>query len=134
VSPFGGILSCRSTIQVARALAALAELSPEQAQRVLKIARAKIAKAENQDQAEPLARLIGNLLQLRSPAEHVTGVVEILKYPTTAGRPTEILLDGLRKRFSDAPSGSLRDTQGSRIRVCGPMLGVVSRRTASPMP
>ncbi len=86
------------------------KLTPEQAQRVLKVAQTKLAKAESQNQAQPPAELIGSLLQLRSPDEHITEVVEILKYPTAAGQPTEILLEGLRKRFSDAPSGSLLET------------------------
>ncbi|NEJ03090.1 toll/interleukin-1 receptor domain-containing protein [Rhizobium ruizarguesonis] len=49
------------------------------------------------------AEVIDTLLQMRPEAEHIAHLIAVLKYPTTAGRPTKVLLSGFRRRSPDAP-------------------------------
>jgi ribosomal protein S7 len=49
------------------------------------------------------AEVIDTLLQLRPEAEHMASLIEVLKYPTAADKPTKVLLSGLRRRLSSVP-------------------------------
>jgi hypothetical protein len=85
-------------------------LAPEQVLEVLSLAYTSIANMTNVSTAEIWATVIGRLLQVRPEAEHVAGVVEVLKYPTSAGEPSEVLLSSLRERFvSDIYKGNLQE-------------------------
>lgn len=87
------------------------ELPAEQDAKALVLIRTNLAKAASDDEAEQWGKVIVNMLQRRSHEEHVAETIEVLKYPTAAReKATDVLLEGLRTRFSDAPSAGLRET------------------------
>jgi hypothetical protein len=86
---------------IARAMAALApRLSDPEREVALTAAKAALAKTGFSEEATAWARTVAELLPV-GPAEFTAGIVEILKYPTAAGTPTEVLLGALADRRSD---------------------------------
>jgi TIR domain len=98
-----------------RLIAALArlpaQLTPEQIVTISGIIRGEIASAGKIDDGEQWASAIDGLLRSRPEVEHVAEVIELLKYPTMAGKPGDTLLASLRERFRDFPAqgANLRD-------------------------
>ena len=72
------------------------------AAQILHTARAALGWSASPEEAAAWARVLVSLLALGPEEEQVRGIVEALKYPTTAGPATEVLLDALRDR-SRAP-------------------------------
>ena len=105
------------THEYALAYAALADavsaLAPVEANRqidnLLSMARYRLGSAAAepppllQPDAQVWANIVDRLLHSRPDPEYVANLVDVLKYPTVAGEPTDVLLSGLRKRFADAP-------------------------------
>jgi hypothetical protein len=86
-------------------------LSPEQSAKVLSIAREELADAGKSDEAVEWIQAIDRLLASRPEAEHGAVVIDILKYPTVSGKPSDALVADLRNAFADAPAqgAPLRD-------------------------
>jgi hypothetical protein len=71
---------------------------------VLLFAKHQLANSGFLEEAAAWAKAVGALLDNEVDDEaYVKAVIEVLKYPTSAGRPTEVLLDYFHSRFSDAP-------------------------------
>jgi hypothetical protein len=91
------------------AIGALATKPPlEQAANASLAIRLGLAHARDQGGAVQWAEAANQLLQSKTPVEHVADVIDLFKYPTAAGTPTDILISGLRKRF-DVPLGDLQE-------------------------
>ncbi|MGN7752958.1 toll/interleukin-1 receptor domain-containing protein [Sinorhizobium sp. 22678] len=60
-------------------------------------------KSNDEFEATHWAEVIDELLHKKSAAQHVTSLIEVLKYPTASGKATKVLLSGLRRRFASAP-------------------------------
>ena len=90
--------------QLAGAVKALAgKLDAVQAQAALKIARRGLAWAQTSDEAAGWAAAHVTLLPREKPEIYVEKIVEALKYPTSAGAATDVLLDGLHRNDPNAP-------------------------------
>jgi hypothetical protein len=70
----------------------------------LSLAKRHLARATTPEEAEGWVQAIASLSSSQSDDVALDTFLEILKYPTVAGRPTDALLAALRKRFSDAPA------------------------------
>jgi hypothetical protein len=86
-------------------------LTPEQSVKALSIARAELADVGKSDEAVEWIQPLDRLLASRPEPEEGAAVIDILKYPTVGGAPTETVVAGLRTRFADAPAqgAPLRD-------------------------
>jgi hypothetical protein len=88
---------------LAHALQTLApKLSDLQKQLAAEWARRVLGWAPGAEPAKVWARVLAMLLP-RDPADrYVSGIVEALKYPTTAGSATDVLHDALHDRLPEA--------------------------------
>ena len=93
---------------LAQGLQAIAgKLTEAQAQQVFTVAMSSLAWAAKEDEAVGWARVVVTLLP--SAADHADQggtrkLVSAIVYPFAAGPATEVLLDALRARHSDAPA------------------------------
>ena len=62
------------------------------------------------DHGREWAQAMNRTLLARPETEHVSIVIDLMKYPTVAGIPDDVLLSGLHARFADAPA------EGARLR------------------
>jgi hypothetical protein len=96
----------------AYALQALAEalraievkLSEAQAQKAFEVAMSSLAWAATEDEANAWARAVVALLPSAAVQDETRKLVSAMVYPTAAGPATEILLDALHARRSEAPA------------------------------
>jgi len=107
---------CRATNDpvVREALAeAVGALAPKMDEAVrikaLHFAKYQLASSGSIDEAAAWAGLIATLFESEANDEaYIKAVIDVLKYPTSAGRPTEVLLkhfhDHLLPHFSDVPT------------------------------
>jgi hypothetical protein len=74
----------------------------------------RLAVAGDPDDAKTWSETAEALLRPMSGAAYVGGLLNVLKYPSTAGEATRSLLSRLRQRFPDAPlaSSGLADAAG----------------------
>jgi len=79
------------------------KLTTQQAEEILAIARYGLANSQDDIISKKWAVVIDTILQMRSGPDHLVGVSSVLKFPTAAGDPSDVLLAGLRRRFTDAP-------------------------------
>jgi hypothetical protein len=103
----------------ARALQALApRLAPRTPEREMGLCMAKMGLAwtGSREEATAWARAVAALLP-PDRADFTSGIVEILKYPTAAGAPTELLLAELAKRWPD--EAALGGKKGLDLAVLG---------------
>ena len=99
-------------VELARFIRTLEEfvpsLSGEQIAMLASIAQARLAFAVGSDEGAAWARLVNVELRRRPEHQHLREVVKVLKFPTSAGEPTAVLLSGIRDRFDSFPrEGSL---------------------------
>jgi hypothetical protein len=89
---------------LAEALQALTpKLSKAQAQLASKVAVSSLAWAVNKEEATDWARALVALLSRAADGDGTTKLVAAVAYPTVAGPATDVLLDEIRGRHSDAP-------------------------------
>jgi hypothetical protein len=90
---------------LAKALRALpAKVSDARAAELLPKARMYFASAANEDIEEAWAGTIAALAAYEhTDKSFLSAIVEVLKFPTAAGKPTDTLMDALRQRFPDVP-------------------------------
>ena len=62
-----------------------------------------LARVDNPVTAKDLARAIAVTLPAEPPKPYVAAIVELLKWPTTAGPATDALLEVLHERVPGAP-------------------------------
>ena len=70
---------------------------------VIEVSRAVLAGADEPSVAEAFARAIALTLPAELPKPYVAAIVELLKWPTTAGPATDALLEALHERVPGAP-------------------------------
>ena len=78
-------------------------LAADQIAMLASIAQARLALAVGPEEGAAWARLLTVELKRRPEETHLREVIKILKYPTSAGEPTAVLLSGIRDRFSTFP-------------------------------
>ena len=79
------------------------KLKAEQSETATKMAWTVLADAHDPRVAGAFARAIAANLPAEPAKPYVTAIVELLKWPTTAGPATEALLEVLHERVPDAP-------------------------------
>lgn len=68
----------------------------------LRLAKYRLANSGSLDEATAWAEVIATFLEHETDNNnYVAAIVEVLKYPTSAGRPTKVLLDHLYRHFKD---------------------------------
>ena len=87
-------------------------LSKSQTTELGKLARSRLANAGSQAEAASWANTIAAIARLAPDTERAT-IIEVLRYPTAAGRPTQIFLTSLNERDPEAVSPQSYGT-GSR--------------------
>jgi hypothetical protein len=83
-------------------LALAPKLTGVQSRRARDVVGAKLAWAETEAEAAGWAQVLVLLLPPKMTASEVQEVVTVLRYPTSAGQPTNVLLDGIRARAFQA--------------------------------
>jgi hypothetical protein len=91
----------RALAQGLQALAA--KLSDSQAQQALTVAKSALAWTAEKEEAADWARAIVALLPHTADQDGARVLVAAIAYPTAAGPATEVLLEAIRARHSDAP-------------------------------
>jgi hypothetical protein len=97
---------------LAGAIQALAgKLTAKRTTTALDVVRERLAAANDMDEAFSWASAIAALARAQVDKEYIATLVEVLKYPTAAGGPTNVLMAAWRERFPDVPAltGSLSD-------------------------
>jgi len=79
-------------------------LNSEQTAKVLSIVRTELANTGKITDGKGWAHALNRILRPRPEVDHVSLIIEVLKYPTVAGPPSDTLLAGLRARFAGAPA------------------------------
>ena len=88
---------------LAQAVQALAiELTVAPPSIVIDLAEERLAAAKTEDEAIAWAGALVELTRFRQEQDYVRTLVEALKYPTSAGKPTDVIIDALHRRFPDA--------------------------------
>jgi hypothetical protein len=90
-----------SLAHAVQALAARA--GSEERGALLDLIRATLACMGSADTSRVLAVAVASLMGQTPDRDFATAIVDVLKYPTAAGEATDVLLDALHTRFSDAP-------------------------------
>jgi hypothetical protein len=89
---------------LAEAVQALAgKLSDSQAPGLLPPVRGLLANARGDNAAEAWASVIAKLVAHEPNDVFLSAIVEVLKYPTAAGKPTDALMAALQTRFPNVP-------------------------------
>ena len=109
-----------------------AKLSDSQAPGLLPAVRGLLANASGDKAAEAWAGVVAELLAHEPNDDLLSVIVEVLKYPTAAGKPTDVLMAVLQKRFPDVPElkGGLDTAVSWLEKQLGP--DVVQRRPVRP--
>jgi hypothetical protein len=90
----------KALAQGLRALAA--QLTDEQASKLLPQAQKFLANTGDEETADAWADIVGELARRASGRDDrmfIGTILEVLKYPTVAGKPTDTLMAALQKRF-----------------------------------
>ena len=87
-----------------------AKLADAQSAAVLSKVRNELAQTGRTSDVERWVQATNAFLRSRPESEHIAFVIDVLKYPTVAGKSGDRLLAGLRERFTDAPA------QGANLR------------------
>jgi hypothetical protein len=124
----------RNTVTLAQAFQALApKLSDRQKELAIVWARRALGWAPGKKYAEAWVRVLTILLPRDPAARYVAGIVEALKYPTTAGPATDALLDALHDRSPDAPGHEAGLAKSlAWIRTAFPSIDVASPAVCPP--
>jgi hypothetical protein len=74
-------------------------LGPEGNREIFIRVAQQLAEAGQEAEAESWARVATALARSQPDKEYIATILELLKYPTAAGTPTDILMEALRSRF-----------------------------------